>query len=161
VFFYQELIVEDKPFTKGYSVDNLELRITDEEGHLSAKFNSPSLIRYTDSETVLIQKPALITYELGKQDWLFNSISAEYNHKLNEVKLVEQVRASTQAKDAKINFSSNDLIINLKSKLAQTENGISVDKELFSMTGDSARFDLKNDKIEVKNNVKVIYKSPK
>ena len=161
IYIYQEPIVEDKPFTKGYSVDSLELRITDEDGKISAKFISPSLISYTDNDLVFIETPELWTYEEGKQNWQFNSKHAEYNHKQDKIMLKEQVKAMSLSEDSKINFSSKDLRIDLKNKHAETENGIIVKKELFSMTGDKADFDFKNDKIEVKNNVKVIYKSSK
>ena len=109
IFFDQEIVVKDKPFTKGYSVDNLELRITDEEGNLSAKFNSPSLIRYTDSEQVLIKSPELLTFENGQQNWQFNSIKAIYNHKIDKVSLIDDVTAVNKNEKSKINFTSNDL----------------------------------------------------
>ena len=101
------------------------------------------------------------TYEEGKQNWQFKSKLAEYNHKQDKVKLKEQVKAISLSEDSKINFSSKDLSIDLKSKHAETENGILVIKDFISMAGDKANFDFKNDKIEVKNNVKVIYKSSK
>lgn len=161
IFIFKEIEVKDKPFTKGYSIDNLELRITDEKGHISARFISPSLLRYTDSDIVLIKSPKLWTYEQGEQNWNFSSKQAEYNHKQNRVNLIEQVKATNLNSDSKINFTSNDLNLDLVNKLATTDNGIKVEKEQMSMSGEQADFDFKNDKIEVKNNVKVIYKSPK
>lgn len=161
IFVFEEEVIEDKPFTKGYSVDNLELRITDDNGKMSAKFNSPSLIRYTDSDVVMIKSPILWTYEEGNQNWQFKSKIAEYNHKLNQIKLIEKVKATSLNDDSIIKFTSNDLSIDLHEKSAQTQRGISVVKELFSMTGNIANFNFKNKNLEVRNNVKVIYKNSK
>lgn len=158
-YFYQEKIIVDKPFTKGYSVENIELRITDESGAMSAKFKSPSLISYTDSPVVHIDSPKFWTYNNGIQQWEITSEKALYDTSLDEVVLEKDLIAKTINTDAPTSFEAKNLTIDLNTKLAHTEDGISLQKQQFNMQGQIAKIDLNNEILEVNKNVKAIYKA--
>lgn len=158
-YFDHEIIPVDKPFTKGYSVDNLELKITDETGALTAKFKSPKLIRYTDNPIVHIDKPLFWTYEEGKQHWSIVSKKAEYNSDTLQVNLLEDLKGQTVNDESQMMFKAENLMVDLKSKIAKTSDGIELNQKQLLMTGQIAEFDLKNETLEVNNNVKAIYKT--
>lgn len=160
-YFDHDKVEVDKPFTKGYSVENIELKITDETGALTAVFKAPKLIRYTDSPIVHIDKPLFWTYEEGKQHWSIKSDKAEFNSDTQQVGLYENLIAQTVDDDSQISFNAENLLVDLKSKIAQTNDGISFKQQQLSMTGQIAQFDLKNDTLEVNNNVKARYKTKK
>ena len=160
-YFGEEAVEEIKPFTKGDSVENIELKITDETGALTAMFKSPKLIRYTDSPIVHITKPLFWTYEKGKQHWSIVSDKAEFNSDTQNVGLYDNLTAKTINTESQIEFNANNLLVDLKSKKANTTDGITIQQQNISMTGQIAQFDLKNETIEVNNNVKARYKTKK
>lgn len=161
-YFNKEIEVKDKPFTKGYSVKNLELKIIDDKGLLTAKFISPNLIRYTDSPVVFMDAPQLWTYKDGVQQWLMTSDKAEYDTSLNEVGLYNNLVAHTVNDESKTVIKANNLLLDLNSKQARTDDGIVFQQtENYKMTGQIAQFDLNNEILEVNNDVKAVYKVPK
>jgi len=160
-YFNREEVKKDKPFTKGYSVENIEMRMTNQLGELSAKFKSPSLIRYTDSPVLYIDTPVLWTYDNNVQQWQLNANKAELNTESNKVKLMDEVNAHTLNELEPMVIITESLILDLDSKKAHTTTGISMQQAQLSMRGQAADIDLKNKIIEVKNNVKAIYKSIK
>lgn len=161
IFFNLEKQKSNKPFTKGYSVENLELKITDESGKLVGKFTSPGLIRYTDSELILISKPKMWTYDDAKQHWQIFSEKAEYNNKTNEINFTEELKASSILGDKKSSFTANSLLVKLDNSTAYTNNGIVFNQTPFTMSGEIAKLDMKKEILEVNDNVKAIYKSSK
>jgi len=148
----------DKPFTKGYSVENVELKITDTQGHLSAKFKSPNLIRYTDSPLLFIDSPLFWTFKNNQEHWLIQSKKAEFNTDTQEVSLIDEVRAKTINDSSETQFKTPSLLVKLKDSSAFTDAGISLQQQQFNMSGQIAHFDLKNEILEVNKNVKAIYK---
>ena len=158
-YFDREQTVADKPFTKGYSVENIELKITDESGKLTAKFKSPNLIRYTDSPIVHIKNPLFWMYSDGTEQWQMQSDKAEYNAEINEVGLYENLKALSSNDNDNLTFEAKNLLVNLKNKSAHTSDGIRIKQQQFIMTGQNANFDLNNETLEVNNNVKAVYKS--
>lgn len=160
-FFNKEELIQDKPFTKGYSIENLELKITDDLGKLTGKFISPSLVRYTDSTIMHINKPLFWTYKDGVKHWEVKSNIAEFNPAKNEINFLEELVAKTINDDSITEFTANSLLIDLKNNLASTKDGIYLKQQNFAMTGQIAQFNLKNETLEVNNNVKAVYKSTK
>ena len=160
-FFDDEKVEVEKPFTKGYSVDNIELKITDETGALTGLFKAPKLIRYTDSPIVHIDKPLFWTYDKGKQHWSIVSDKAEYNADTQDIGLYENLVAKTVNNDSGLSFTAENLFVNLNTKMATTSDGISIKQKQNTMTGQIAKFDLKNEILEVNNNVKAVYKTKK
>lgn len=158
-FFDREPVIQDKPFTKGYSVDQFELEITDEHGEFVAKFISPNLTRYTNSDTVLIDSPNFWTYENNSEGWFFESDSAEYDYKNEQVKLIDNVMAKSLDEIETIELNASDMMVNLSTKIAQTENGVLIQKDTLNLKGQKALFDLTNNQLTVNENVQVVYKS--
>lgn len=158
-YFFKEEIIQDKPFTKGYSVEDIELKITDEQGEMSAKFTSPNLIRYTDSPIIHINSPLFWTYTKGEEKWLITAKDAQYNTVNDEVELQENLVAKTINSDTQTSFTAKNLTVNLKTKLAHTEDGIFFKQQQLNMQGQIAKFDLNNETLEVNKNVKAIYKA--
>jgi LPS export ABC transporter protein LptC len=159
-YFDREKTVTDKPFTKGYSVENIELKITNEKGKLTAKFKSPSLIRYTDSPILYIKSPLFWLYKEGKEQWKMQSDKAEYNAESNQVGLYENLLAESANIDKQTSFVAKNLMLNLNNKKAYTADGVRItQQQQFVMTGQNAHFDLDNELLEVNNNVKAVYKS--
>lgn len=156
-YFDPITINKDKPFTKGYSVENVELKITDEKGQLSAKFKSPSLVRYTDSPLLFIKTPLFWTYKDNQEHWLIRSKKAEFNTDTQEVSLIDDVIAKT-INGSETRFKTPSLLVKLKDSSAFTDAGISLQQKQFNMSGQIAHFDLKNEILEVNKNVKAIYK---
>lgn len=158
-FFDREKFTQDKPFTKGYSIENIELKITDESGNFTARFTSPNLIRYTDSPVLFINSPLFWAYKDGKEHWLLESKNAEYNTDKEQVKFSENVVAHTISQEQPTSFEANSLLLNLKNKKAHTDDGVAFKQNDLNMTGQIAQFDLIQETLEVNKNVKAIYKS--
>ncbi len=158
-FFDREELTQDKPFTKGYSIENVELKITDESGQLTAKFVSPNLIRYTDSPVLYIKEPLFWTYREGKEHWLLESQKAEYDTEKEEVDFSEKLIAHTVNVDQPASFEAMSLLLNLKNKNATTQDGVVFKQNNMVMTGQIAKFDLIQETLEVNKNVKAIFKS--
>lgn len=158
-FFDREEVIKDQPFTKGYSVENFELDITDENGVFSASFHSPNLTRYTDNDVVLIDSPEFWTFENNKKNWLFKSKKAEYDYKKEQVNLINDVIVKNLDLEDAIQLDAKDLLVDLDTKIANTSNGILLRKELIKLEGQKAIFDLNTSKLTVNNNVQVVYKN--
>jgi LPS export ABC transporter protein LptC len=157
-FFSYEKPIADKPFTKGYSIENIEMKITDDEGLLTAEFKAPTIIRYTDDPKLFINKPLFWLFNNGEKNWVIQSNKAEYNAESENVTLIGDLIAKSTLGDSFKQFEAKNLTISLKDKIAKTEDGISLKQQQFTMTGQIANFDLKNDILEVNTNVKAIYK---
>lgn len=158
-FFDREKFIQDKPFTKGYSVENVELKITDESGQLTARFISPNLTRYTDSPVLHINDPLFWTYHEGKEHWLIKSTKAEYNTEKEEMAFSEKLLAQTVDVEQPTSFEANSLLLNLNNKIATTNDGVKFKQNNMIMTGQIAKFDLIQETLEVNTNVKAIFKS--
>ncbi len=158
-FFDREKIVQDKPFTKGYSVENVELKITDESGQLTARFISPNLTRYTDSPILHINEPLFWTYREGKEHWVLESKKAKYDTDKEEIDFSVKLIAHTVNIEQPVSFEANSLLLNLKNKKATTQDGVVFKQNNMIMTGQIAKFDLTQETLEVNNNVKAIFKS--
>jgi len=158
-YFNHEIKEVTKPFTKGYSVKNIELKITDDSGMMTALFKSPELIRYTDSPIIHITNPLFWTYEKGKQHWTFKSDKAEYNPEAQQVGLYDNLIAKTVDENSQMMFSAKNLSVDLNTKKAITSDGILMQQKKYKMTGQIAKFDLQNEILEVNNNVKASYKA--
>jgi len=150
--------IKDKPFTKGYSVENVELKITDANGNLTAKFKSPNLTRYTDSPILFIQMPLFWIYKNNQAQWLISSKKAEFNTIEQKVNLIEDVLAKTIDKTSSIQFKTPSLQVFLKESKAFTDAGIILNHDQYEQSGQIAHFDLENETLEVNNNVKAVYK---
>ena len=149
------------PFTKGYSIKNVELKIIDETGNITAKFKSPDLIKYTDSPVVLINTPLFWTYNNGKEQWLMKSDKAEYNAESAEVKLIDNFVARLVKDTSHTTIKANNLLVNINTKKAYTSDGMVFKQRQITMTGQDAHFDLKNEILEVNKNVKAVYAANK
>jgi len=158
-FFDREKFIQDKPFTKGYSVENVELKITDDYGQLTAKFTSPNLTRYTDSPVLFIKQPLLWTFREGKEHWLLESPMAEYNTDKEEVIFSKKLMANTINENKPTSFEANSLLLKLKNKMATTNDGVVFKQNNMIMTGQIAQFDLTQETLEVNENVRAVYKS--
>lgn len=158
-FFDREKLIQDKPFTKGYSVENVELKITDESGQLTARFISPNLTRYTDSPVLHINEPLFWTYHDGTEHWLLESQKAEYNTDKEEVDFSDKLMAHTVNVEHPTYFETNSLLLDLKNKNAYTDDGVVFKQNQMIMTGQIAQFDLTHETLEVNKNVKAVYKS--
>ena len=133
------------------------MKITDEKGQLSAKFKSPHLIRYTDSPLLFIQTPLFWTYNNNQEHWLIQSKKAEFNTNTQEVSLINEVFAKT-INGSETQFKTPYLLVKLKDSSAFTDAGIFLQQNQFNLSGQIAQFDLKNETLEVRKNVKAIYK---
>jgi|GEM_PF-1786625 len=158
-FFDREKTIQDKPFTKGYSIENVELKITDELGKLTAKFTSPNLTRFTDTPVLNIETPLFWTYKEGKEHWKLESISANYDTDKNEVDFTNKLKAQTVNDETPTKFVANNLLLDLNNKKANTKDGVNFIQQNMSMTGQIAKFDLDKETLEVSEDVKAIYKS--
>jgi LPS export ABC transporter protein LptC len=150
-----------KPFTKGYSVKNVELKIIDETGKITAKFKSPDLIKYTDSPIVLINTPLFWTYDNGEEHWVMKSDKAEYNADLAEVNLIGNFVGRLVEGAPFTIIKANNLLVNIDTKQAFTNDGIVFRQRQITMKGQNAHFDLKNEILEVNKDVRAVYAAKK
>ncbi len=158
-FFDEEEKIQDQPFTKGYAIEDLEMRITDKNGQFSAVFQSPSLVRYTDNPLIYVEKPLFWLYTKGKKSWQVVADKAQYNVDDESINFIEKVKAQSLNKKTQSELLAKDLLINLKNKIATTQNGIQLRQANLTMRGQKAQFDLQNNILEVNNNVKAVYKT--
>jgi LPS export ABC transporter protein LptC len=99
------------------------------------------------------------TYENGQQHWSIVSDKAEYNSDTSVIGLYENLTAKTVNDESQILFNAKNLLVDLNTKIANTSDGITLNKQQLTMTGQIAKFDLTNETIEVNNNVKAVYKT--
>ena len=67
-----------KPFTKGYSLEGVVIRTSDEAGEITSTIESPSMIHYADTEISVINEPRYTIHE-KTGDWIFTSNKGEIN----------------------------------------------------------------------------------
>ena len=160
-FFDEKEINKDEPFTKGYAIENLEMKITDDSGKFTAMFKSPGLVRYTDNPLIYVEKPLFWLFDKGKKNWQVNAQKAEYDVSGEKIKFIDKVKARSLNTQPVSLLAAKNLSLDLKKKKANTSSGILFKQGQLTMQGQIAQFDLKNEILEVNNNVNAIYKAKK
>ena len=139
---------EFKPFTKGYSLFDSEIQITDEEGQIHTTISSLEIIFYADSEETKIKKPQ-ITYQAGNSRWHLDSESALINATQSEINFPQKVFLNSLNPENKTEIITRALTLYPETKMAKTQAELSMVSDYMSMTGKGSVIDLTKQQIEV------------
>lgn len=144
-----------KPFTKGYSVSDVLLEITDENGQITTVINSPLLLHYADTEITEISKPQVVIKAADGKKWIFESDKGQYIDSRFELFFPGDVVVQNDALDIekKITLNTSALTVNTENQTAQSEAFIEIKQNNMFFNGVGSFINFSIQEIEVKSNV--------
>ena len=148
-YFGQSTEVEYEPFTKGYSLEGVVMKTSDEEGRIISTIESPAIVHYADTEISVITEPK---YTLHQQngDWVFESKVGEISPDQTELYFSGKVNLLLDSKTQdKVTIETSDLRVNVENKTGVGRGAINVDKPGLMMTGVGSKIDFTSQTIEV------------
>ncbi|MFC3193568.1 LPS export ABC transporter periplasmic protein LptC [Marinicella sediminis] len=115
-----------EPFTKGYSIEGVIIRNSDESGRIVSTIQAPSVIHYADSGMTLINQPRYRMHQ-ADGDWLFSSESGEINEAQTELFFPQAVTLELEdVTTDRVLIETSELTINLKQKTGTSQQKLKV-----------------------------------
>lgn len=144
-----------KPFTKGYSVSDVLLEITDESGQITTVINSPLLLYYADTEITEITKPQVVLKGSDGKSWMFESDKGRYIDSQFELFFPGDVVVQNDALNIenKITLNTSALTVDTENHTAQSEAFIGIKQNNMFFNGVGSFINFSTQEIEVKSNV--------
>ncbi|MCX7554627.1 LPS export ABC transporter periplasmic protein LptC [Marinicella sp. S1101] len=140
-----------QPFTKGYSLQQVVIETSDEQGQIVTTIKSPAVIHYADSKKTLIRQPNITLHE-NDGDWVFQSAVGEINPNQTEIYFPEQVFLELNESDINANemtIETSQLLVNLNDKVGKTAALINMKQLGAAMKGKGAVVDFNRQEIEI------------
>ncbi len=148
-FYGIESGTQYEPFTKGYSLEGVIIKTSDESGFITSTLVSPSMIHYADTEKSVIESPQ---YTLHQEDgnWVFNSSVGEINKGQTEVYFPESVELFLDVPEPEsISIHTSQLNVVINSKTGKTEQRIDIKRPGLLLTGLGSLIDFNDHSIEI------------
>lgn len=140
-----------QPFTKGYSLQQVVIETSDEQGQIITTIESPAVIHYADSKKTVIRQPNITLHE-DDGDWVFQSAIGEINPNQTEIYFPEQVLIELDETDTNSNelfIETSQLMVNLSSKMGTTGAAINMKQLGAAIKGIGAVVDFDRQEIEI------------
>ncbi len=148
-FFGTESATQYEPFTKGYSLEGVVIRTSDESGEIVSTMESPSMVHYADTEISMIESPKYTLHQ-NDGDWIFTSAKGEINKGQTEVFFPELVDLSFDSKETEaVNIQTSQLRIEIIKKIGVTDENISVKRPGLILTGLGSLINFNDHSIEI------------
>lgn len=148
-FYQSDAVRSFEPFTKGYSLEGVVIKSTDETGEVVTTVESPLVIHYADSETTVIEQPHVRLHQDGG-DWVFTSSTGELNADQSRIYFPAQVLLKLLGDSAQaVGITTSDLTVDVIEKTGTTAQQIDVNKAGMSLRGLGAVVNFKQQEIEI------------
>ena len=142
-----------EPFTKGYSIEGVVIRNSDQEGHIVSTITAPSVIHYADSGRTVINQPSYRMHQEGG-DWLFSSASGEINQAQTEMFFPEAVLLELDvATEDKVSVKTSQLTVDLEQQTGSSPEQLSVSQPGVLLKGVGSVIRFKQQEIEILEDV--------
>lgn len=152
-YFAQENTVEFEPFTKGYSLEGVIIKNSDEQGRIVSTIESPSMIHYADTEVSVVNDPKYTMHQ-KEGDWVFTSSKGEINKEQTELYFPGQVNLLHEpTTDEKVSIVTSNLLVDVVAKLGNGKGKITVEKPGLLMTGMGSVIDFTDQSVEILENM--------
>jgi|GEM_PF-1327819 len=148
-YYAAEPAAKFEPFTKGYSLEGVVVKTSDESGVIVSTMESPSMIHYADTEVSVITSPKYTMHQ-DDGDWVFTSTKGEINKGQTEIYFPEQVDLTLDAEgtDA-VWVQTSQLKIKITHKTGVTDKEISVKRPGLLLTGLGSVINFTDQTIEI------------
>jgi len=152
-YYVADSTVMYEPFTKGYSLEGVELKISNEAGEISSTIVAPSIIHYADSEVTVINEPVYTMHE-DNGDWIFYSKSGEINADQTSLFFPGDVNLYLDKEEKeKIAINTSELTVNFTQKTGATNQNMALEKLGFLLTGVGAVINFTDQEVEMKKEI--------
>ena len=138
-----------KPFTKGYSLEGVVIKTSDEAGEITSTIESPSMIHYADTEISVINEPRYTIHE-KTGDWIFTSNKGEINKEQTELTFPDVVNfyLATEPLMA-VSVKSSHLVVDINNKIGRTADKVIVKQPGAQLTGLGSVINFADQEIEI------------
>jgi LPS export ABC transporter protein LptC len=152
-FFGEETTIEFEPFTKGYSLEGVIIKNSDEHGDIVSTIESPSMIHYADTEVSIINNPKYTMHE-PEGDWVFTSSKGEINKDQTELYFPNKVNLFHESgTDENVSIVTRELKVDVVAKLGKGKGKITVAKPGLLMTGLGSVINFTDQSVEILENM--------
>lgn len=145
-FFSQDTSIEYEPFTKGYSLEGVVMRSSNEAGDIVSTVESPLVIHYADTEMSVIKEPRYIMHQ-SDGDWVFESEQGEINKDQTALYFPGQVHVQFDA--GQLAMVSDDLLVNIDENTGRGQGKIKLEKPGLLLTGLGSVINFTEQSIEI------------
>ena len=148
-YYAPEFDTEYEPFTKGYSLEGVIIRNSNESGEITSTIESPSMIHYADTELSEIKSPKYTMHQ-SDGDWVFTSVVGEINKGQTTIYFPELVDLSFDSETTEaVAIQTSQLTIDLNEKTGVTDSKISVKRPGLFLTGLGSVINFTDQSIEI------------
>ena len=142
-----------EPFTKGYSIEGVVIRNSDENGHIVSTIQAPSVIHYADSGVTVINQP---TYRMHQAsgDWLFSSATGEINQAQTQLYFPDDVMLELDGlPDEHVAVKTSELTVDLDNQTGTSPQKLTVTQPGVLLQGVGSVIRFKQQEIEILEDV--------
>ncbi len=152
-YYSTESVHSYEPFTKGYSLEQVVIKSTDESGRIVTTVESPLVIHYSDTETTVVNEPLIRLHETTG-DWVFQSEKGEINQANTEIYFPEQVtlKLAGEAEET-VDIKTSELTVDVVAKMGVTAQAVDVTRLGMLLKGLGATVNFKQQEIEILNDM--------
>jgi len=148
-YYADESSTQYEPFTKGYSLEGVVIKTSDESGAIISTMKSPLMVHYADTEVSVITSPQYIMHQ-DDGDWVFKSAKGEINKGQTEVFFPEAVDLTLDAEGPDpVSIQTSQLRIEINKKMGVTDENISVIRPGLLLTGMGSVINFADHSIEI------------
>jgi LPS export ABC transporter protein LptC len=142
-----------EPFTKGYSIEGVVIRNSDEDGRIVSTITAPSVIHYADSGRTVINQPS---YRMHQEagDWVFSSATGEINQSQTQLYFPNEVLLELDvAEQDKVSVNTSELTVNLDQQTGSSPEKLTVTQPGVLLQGMGSLIRFKQQEIEILEDV--------
>jgi LPS export ABC transporter protein LptC len=142
-----------EPFTKGYSIEGVLIKNSDDEGKITSTIEAPSVIHYADSGLTVINQPVYRMHQ-AEGDWVFSSESGEINEAQTQLYFPEQVLLELdQPQTGSVRVETSQLKVDLEKQTGTTAQPLKVTQPGAVLSGVGSVIKFEQQEIEILENV--------
>ena len=142
-----------EPFTKGYSIEGVVIRNSDEDGHIVSTITAPSVIHYADSGLTVINQPR---YRMHQEagDWVFSSATGEINQSQTKLYFPQEVLLELDvAEEDKVSVNTRQLTVDLDQQTGSSPENLTVSQPGVLLRGVGSVIRFEQQEIEILEDV--------
>lgn len=142
-----------EPFTKGYSIEGVVIRNSDEDGRIISTIKAPSVIHYADSGVTVINQPSYRMHQ-DSGDWVFSSATGEINQAQTQLYFPEDVLLELDVAAAeKVAVKTSQLTVDLDQQIGSSPGNLTVTQPGVLLQGVGSVIRFKQQEIEILEDV--------
>ncbi|MEL0035531.1 MAG: LPS export ABC transporter periplasmic protein LptC [Gammaproteobacteria bacterium] len=139
-----------------YYMEQLSIKLFNDDGQLKASINSPTLIHYASQSQAEIQEPEIQLYTVNNLMWNLQAVRGRILDESQDIALEQDVTISlSQENNSPLNFTTNNLFYEFLAHRAWNDSPVTFATAVANGSANGMLINLDTETFELKNRVEV------